>query len=272
MTINVADLVRIGQGREAEVFALDAERVIKVARGEGGQSLEREATALRAAHGAGMPVPAAHELIEVDGRRALVMGRARGTDMLTGFARKPWTLIRGGAKLGRLHARLHETIAPESLPTARSMIERRITDSEHVPDRMRERVLAILRQLSDGDRLCHFDFHPANVITDGTDMTVIDWPAACRGNPLADVAATVIVLRGGKPTPGTPLITRLFAPLGRTMLLRGYLRAYRAHHPIDRDVFERWLVVLACLRLTYAIAGERESLLAAIEREGRVAD
>jgi hypothetical protein len=91
MAINVTDLVRIGQGREAEVFALDTERVIKVARGAGGQSLEREAT-VRAAHAAGMPVPAAHELIEVDGRRALVMGRARGTDMLTGFARKPWTL------------------------------------------------------------------------------------------------------------------------------------------------------------------------------------
>ena len=86
MAINVADLVRIGQGREAEVFALDAERVIKVARGEGGHSLDREATALRAAHGAGMPVLAAHELIEVDGRRALVMGRACGTDMRLTYA------------------------------------------------------------------------------------------------------------------------------------------------------------------------------------------
>jgi Ser/Thr protein kinase RdoA (MazF antagonist) len=215
-----------------------------------------------------MPVPAAHELIEVDGRRALVMGRARGTDMLTGFARKPWTLIRGGAKLGRLHARLHETIAPESLPAARTVIERRIIDSEHVPEPTRERVLAMLRQLPHGDRLCHFDFHPANVMTDGTDMTVIDWPAACCGEPLADVAATVIVLRGGKTAPGTPLITRIFAPIGRKLLLRGYLRAYRAHRPIDREVFERWLVVLACVRLTYAIAGERESLLTAIEHGG----
>lgn len=266
MAINIADLVRIGQGREAEVFALDDERVIKVARGEDSQSLDREASALRAAHGAGMPVPAAYELTEVDGRRALVMGRARGTDMLTRFARKPWTLIRGGDKLGRLHARLHETVAPASLPAARLVIERRIAESEHVPAAIRERVLSILQQLRDGDRLCHFDFHPANVITDGTDVTVIDWPGACRGDPLADVAATVIALRGGKTTPGTPLITRLFAPLGRKLLLRGYLRAYRAHRALDPHVLERWLVVLACVRMTYAIAGERESLLDAVER------
>jgi hypothetical protein len=74
------------------------------------------------------------------------------------------------------------------------------------------------------------------------------------------------VLRGGKTTPGTPLITRLFAPLGRKLLLGGYLRGYRARRPIDRVSFERWQVVLACVRLTYSIEGERELLLATIER------
>lgn len=266
MTIDLASLVRIGQGREAEVFEIDSDRVIKVSRGTG-ESLDREAAALRAAHGAGMPVPAALELIEVDGRRALVMSRARGTEMLTGFARRPWTLLRAGSKLGRLHARLHETVAPTTLPTAREMVERRIADSPHVPSTVRDRVTSILRELPDGDRLCHFDFHPANVIGAGSELTVIDWPAACRGDPLADVAATVIVLRGGKTTPGTPLITRLFAPIGRKLLLGGYLRGYRAKQPIDRERFARWEVVLACVRLTYAIAGERELLLSTIEAD-----
>src|SRR5687767_14534112 len=140
------------------------------------------------------------------------MGRAPGTDMLTRFAKRPWTLLRAGSKLGRLHARLHETVAPTTLPAAREVIERRILESPHVPPAARERVLSILRELPDGDRLCHFDFHPANVITDGKELTVIDWPGACRGDPLADVAATTIVLRGGKTTPGTPWITRLFTP------------------------------------------------------------
>lgn len=266
MTIELAGLTRIGQGRTAEVFALDEHRVIKVARPEAAESLDREAVALRAAHGAGMPVPAAHELVEIDGRRALVMGRARGIDMLTGFARKPWTLLRAGAKLGRLHARLHETVAPAALPAARQVIERRITESPEVPDAVRKRVLAILHELPEGDRLCHFDFHPANVVTDGNDLTVIDWPGACRGDPLADVAATVIVLRGGKTGPGTPLVTRLFAPLGRKLILGGYQRGYRARRPIDRDRFERWLVVLACIRLTYAVTGERDLLLETIGR------
>jgi aminoglycoside phosphotransferase (APT) family kinase protein len=266
MAIDLAGLKRIGQGRAAEVFALDVERVIKVARADAGDSLDLEAAALRAAHGAGMPVPAAHELIVVDGRRALIMGRAAGVDMLTGFARKPWTLLRAGSKLGRLHARIHETAAPAELPAAKDAIERRIVESPHIAGDMRDCVLSVLRDLPDGDRLCHFDFHPANVITDGKELTVIDWPGACRGDPLADVAATIVILRGGKTAPGTPLITRLFAPIGRRLILGGYMRGYRARHGIDRERLDRWIVVLAGVRLTYAIDGERELLLATIAR------
>lgn len=266
MPIALAGLTRIGQGREAEVFALDDLRVIKVARDGAGGSLEREAAAMRAAHAAGMPVPAAQELLEIDGRRALIMGRAPGIDMLTGFARRPWTLLRAGSKIGRLHARLHETVAPESLPTVREVVERRVGNAPQIPTAARAQVMATLGELPDGDRLCHFDFHPANVITDGKTMTVIDWPAACRGDPLADVAATMIVLRGGKTAPGTPLITRLVAPLGRKLLLGGYVRGYRSARPFDRERFERWLVVLAGVRLSYGIAGEEDLLLSTIER------
>ncbi len=266
MTIELSTLVRIGQGRAAEVFALDRARVVKVARATADDSLEREAAALRAAKQAGMSVPAVHELTEIDGRRALVMDRAPGVDMLRRFGARPWTLLRAGSKLGRLHAKLHATVAPDVLPTVKAEIARRIETSPHVPPDVLARVTQILAGLPDGDRLCHLDYHPGNVLTDGATLTVIDWPAACRGDPLADVAATVLALRGGTPTPGTPLLTRLFAPLGRKVLLGGYSRGYQRARPIDRALLHRWQVVMACLRLTYGIGGEREPLLATIDR------
>ena len=264
--IDISSLKRIGQGRAAEVFELDDARVIKLARDGAGASLDREAVAMRAAHAAKMPVPAPHALVEVSGRRGLIMGRARGVDMLTQFARRPWTIIRAGAKLGRLHATLHETIAPPELPSLKATLHDRIAASPHVPELPRERVLGVLRDLPDGDRLCHLDFHPANVIADGTSMIVIDWPGACRGDPLADVAMTTITLQGGKTTPGTPLITRLLAPIGRKLLLGGYRRGYRKHGRFDRGRFARWMVVAAAQRLTYGIAGEDAALLRLIDR------
>jgi len=272
VTPDLAQLERIGQGRGAEIFALADDRVLKLARAGAaaeadagaGDALEREAAAMRAAHRAGMPVPPAYSLVEVGGRRGLIMGRVRGADMLTQLGRRPWTILRAGGKLGALHARLHDTVAPPELPAARAVLEQRIAGSSHVPPAARDRALAVLWQLPDGERLCHFDFHPANVMTDGRTLTVIDWPGACRGDPLADVAATLIILRGGKTTPGTPLMTRLLAPVGRKLILGGYLRGYRKHATLDRERLARWLVVMAAQRLSYAIAGEEAMLLAMI--------
>ena len=87
-------------------------------------------------------------------------------------------------------------------------------------------------------------------------MTVIDWPGACRGDPLADFALTTILLRGGKMTPGTSPMTRLLAPVGRRVLLEEYTRSYRRHGGFDREGYAMWLVVAAAWRLTYHIAGE----------------
>ena len=280
-----------------------------------------------------MPVPAVHDLVVVNGRRALIMSRARGKDMLSGFAARPWTIMRAGAKLGRLHARLHETIAPAGIPSVKDIVEQRLRASERVPvvardnvvprpsvntwhfrvpsaagcstrilspDRpavqqktlahndstlkslpsyrgllaiaslsLARRVIALLRVLPDGNRFCHLDFQPGNVMVDHADMTVIDWPGAGRGDPIADVALTIMGLQGGKSPPGTPLFTRLLEPIGRKLILRGYLRAYCQRRAIDQDLLANWLVVAAGQRLTYAIEGEQQLLLRVIERNGR---
>lgn len=247
----------LGQGRAAEVFELDASRVLKVARVGSESALEREAIAMRAAQAAGAPVPALHEVGHYDDRVGIVMARARGKDMLTDLARRPWTLVRVGAKLGRIHAQVHLATAPSDLPSVRTYAEERVSRIEQT---LRDKVQAILRELPDGDRLCHLDFHPGNIMRDGATMIVIDWSSAARGDPLADVAFTVLGLQGGKPPPGTALITRMFSPIGRGMIVRGYLRSYRRHADLDKTRLARWRVVAAGVRLSYEIEGEQALL------------
>lgn len=54
------------------------------------------------------------------------------------------------------------------------------------------------------------DFHPDNVLLAARGPVIIDWPDATRGQPLADVARTSLLLRLGGLPPGWP---RLCAPL-----------------------------------------------------------
>lgn len=57
---------------------------------------------------------------------------------------------------------------------------------------------AALRELPDGEALCHGDFHPRNVIVDGDELTIIDWVDASSGPPAADLARSAIIFLGSR--------------------------------------------------------------------------
>jgi aminoglycoside phosphotransferase (APT) family kinase protein len=130
-----------------------------------------------------------------------------------------------------------------------------------VPTDVAHRALATLDELPDGDRLCHGDFHPGNVIGAPDRPVVIDWVAATRGDPDADIARTAMILRLGEPPPGASAALRGLALVGRQLLITSHLRAYTRHRPVDRTRLAEWQVVLAAHRLTVNIPGERRALL-----------
>jgi len=70
-----------------------------------------------------------------------------------------------------------------------------IAASVHL-DKSRKRELhdAIV-DMPHGDRLCHGDFHPLNILGDTLDPVVIDWLDARRGDPVADVCRSYLLLK-----------------------------------------------------------------------------
>jgi hypothetical protein len=100
---------------------------------------------------------------------------------------------------------------------------------------------------------------------------VIDWPNAVRGDPMADVARSILMVRMGELPPGSSVPLRMLESVGRKILLRDYRNAYRKAAPYDDARIERWTVPVAAHRLTEGIAGERAKLIALLEarREGQ---
>jgi len=86
--------------------------------------------------------------------------------------------------------------------------------------------------------ICHGDFHPQNVLSDGGTVTgVLDWPNALVADPAYDVASTRIILA---LTPlsllGLPAVLRGVAQIARRLLARRYLAGMRRRRPIDPAV------------------------------------
>ncbi|HET7856899.1 MAG TPA: aminoglycoside phosphotransferase family protein [Gaiellaceae bacterium] len=252
----------LGAGREAEVFAWEEGRVLRLARdADGVDDVEREALALTVAHRAGVPVPAPYDQVTVRGRPGLVMGRVDGEDLLTELGRRPWSVWSIAKTLGRQHAELHAVEAPNALAPLRERLRRRLS-SELVPDDIRGDALARLARLPDGDRLCHGDFHPGNLLRTENGYAVIDWTTSARGHPSADVARTLLLLGMGEVPPEAPAAVRWLARVGRPVLRLGYLRAYGRRLLLDKELVAGWKPICVAVRLAEGIEAERAALLA----------
>jgi aminoglycoside phosphotransferase (APT) family kinase protein len=253
---------RLGEGREAEIFGWGESQALRLLRDPGGAGrLDREAAAMRAARRAGVPVPAVDAVVEVDGRPGLVMERVVGTDLLTELARRPWRFRRRARELGTLQARLHATPAPPGLPTAREELRARIVVAPHLGEEARTTALEQLDDLPDGDALCHGDFHPGNVVVGGQGPVIIDWVAATRGDPVGDLARTVLLLRVATRSDLSP-VNRALDAVGRSWFRRRWRRSYERNRRVDAAALERWMTVHAAGRLAEGLEEETPALLA----------
>ena len=262
----VSELQKIAEGREAEIFAWEDGAVLRLMRNADAQpAVDSQSEALKAAHEAGVKVPQPRGATSVDGRPGLIMDRLDGLDLLTLLGRKPWTIFTVARISGELHAGLHEVIAPDHLPNLKQMFRERIGASERVPAELRAFALARLAELPDGDRLCHGDFHPGNLIQTDTGAFVIDWTAVMRGDPMADFARTALLLSLGEPPPGAPFLIRTMADVGRGVLLTFYRRAYKRPGMYDDALAKRWQAPVTAYRLVEPIEEEKPKLLKILE-------
>ncbi len=157
----------VGRGRDADVFALDGDRVLRRYR-VAGRSAEREAAVMGHARSCGLPVP---EVLDVAGPD-LVMTRVVGPTMSDALVRRPWSMAAQARVLAGLHEQVHAVVAPGWLEAP----------------------------VGEGGSLLHLDLHPENVLLSPSGPVIIDWTNAARGPAAADVAdAWLVISAAGVP-------------------------------------------------------------------------
>ena len=256
----------IAVGRTAQVYAWGENQVLKLYRDWCPPHwVDLEARIGRIVKDAGLPVPAVGDIIEINVRRGVVYERLEGVSMFRMIVARPWTIIRFGRMAAELHAAMHVVQAPSDLPDQHDGLERAIEHARALPDDLRRRTLAVLDTCPDGDRLCHGDFHPENVLMTRRGPIIIDWMTAVRGDPLGDVARTVLLMTVGEPPTGA--LIRLLTRLMRGWMRSAYLERYFELRPEGREGLNRWLIVTFAARLAENINNETEQLISFVKHE-----
>ena len=245
----------IALGRTAEVYAWEDAQVLKLFYDwMPAYAIEYEARVARAVHAAGLPVPAVGEIIEMGSRLALVYERVDGLPMDQVLAKNPWKFPSFTRLLAQLHIDMHTSSITPDIPSQKHRLEQRMQETDVLPNDLKNAVLNTLRKMPDGERLCHGDFHPQNVLMTQQGPVIIDWTDATRGDPIADVARSSIILQGAALTNPSA-----------AWFHDAYLKHYFKLCSNDRHQYDTWRTIAAAVRLSDNIVGQQEWLLSQVK-------
>ena len=194
------------------------------------ESARRELATIQALRAAGLPAPEIEARGDYDGLPYFVMSWLPGTPIVTTIEKKIWRLYRLAFEFGRLQARYHR-LAPQDLGWQ---------DSAWCNIEQEPELSAAVRADSRDDSLCHFDYHPLNVLADDSGITgIIDFSFSGLADRRADLGRTQAILTAAPIPPGPmkpilQLLRRQFALFWR----RGY-KAEAGSFPLD-PLYEAW--------------------------------
>jgi aminoglycoside phosphotransferase (APT) family kinase protein len=234
----------LGSGKEAEVFEYGG-MVLKLYRPEiPKRSAFREAAILSIIEPFGLPTPRTEGVQRMTNRWGVIMTRAEGTTFADGLRIEPRRMQEYLKEMARLQSDIHRH--PGTLfPGFKARLAANIESVTVLNASRRRFLLSRLAAMPDGDRLCHGDFHPFNIVGPLGAGVIVDWLNAGCGEPAADVCRSYVLIRTMDPD-----------------MASAYVDAYATMSGEARDRIFGWLPFVAAARLAEGVPDETESLVA----------
>lgn len=244
----------VAQGTRSAIHAYGRRAVAKVPKPAGPDNwmaedwIRCEARYAEAARAAGAPVPRLLGIATIAGRPASVWERIEGRTLWERLRERPDRAGETGRRLADLQLALFELVAPVTLPRQHDRLVSKIRLAAAKVDPGLARALDLIPEGEPRLRVCHGDLHPSNVILGRDGPVLVDWYDASRGDAVADVARTCLLLgAGSRHLPGSngstlgslagAYLERLWEPLG-----------------LDHDRLVRWTGINAVARMAEGLA------------------
>jgi hypothetical protein len=267
-TISLSNLKLIGQGRTAEVFLLQDNYVIKLFRPSFPLiAIENEYKVCKAIEGL-INIPKVYKLIELDARNAIIYQRIVGTTGFKFLLSKPLNVKKLAYEFAEIQFHINSISIKENIPELTFILDRNINMQDLLSVESKQRIINYMNDLPTSNKLCHGDYHPDNLLFQNSEPFVIDWMTATRGNPLADVARTSILLKWAEPGPGTPALLKIVISYIRKNFYKHYISKYIELSGANIGDIEKWeLPVMAARLMEWIPASEKKVLIYKINRQ-----
>ena len=220
----------LGTGRRAVVHEAEGGALKLYDADEPAASVFGEAAKMAAAAAEGVSVPDVLAVGRHHGRWGLLMSRCEGPSLAQRMRAPGADMGALLSDLARLHRHVHAR-RTDRLPGLRPRLRHRIGRATALtPAERRALIEGLSRFPPENNRICHGDFHPANILGPTERPVIIDWMDAAAGDPEADACRSWLLLRAVAPA-----------------LAETYLDAYAAS-AAERAAILAWLPFVAAAR------------------------
>jgi len=252
----------VGKGLNSDVFDNGDGTVLKVYRPEAPATLylqDYEISVAVSRHYEKMP--AVLGLKDLEPYPGLVFEKIDGPNLLEAIGKNLFKIGSYAKEFATTHLDIHRH-SFEGLPRQKDALLREIAKID-LPRGDVDDIIAYTGALPDGDRLCHNDYMPTNVVLSEKGIVVIDWRTATRGNALADVARTLLLHEVPREDIGIPAVMELV----RRLFIRVYLKEYLKLARVAKAEVDKWMLPLSAVRLGEGVSDSEKRIL--LRRIGR---
>ena len=99
---------------------------------------------------------------------------------------KTWLFTKHAKQLANYHADIQKTISG-GFPKVKGKLKCDMEAAALLAEAEMQDLYKYIDCLPDGNILCHFDFHPNNIILSDNNYSIIDWMTACKGDRLNNI-------------------------------------------------------------------------------------
>lgn len=257
----------IGQGNTAEIYRIDNNKILKLFRtGLPKRVVEREYQNGITVQKILNCVPKVYEIVEINGRYGIVYEEIQGTDLLKIMLVSLWKINDYAKKLAHYQHDIHKPIK-DTLYSVKGKLEEDLDSVNVLSEEHIEIIRKYIKQLPDGNVLCHFDFHPGNIMIADNKAVFLDWMTACRGEACADVARTSIILKYGEVA-HAPWMMRKLIRIFQHHMYKRYIKEYLMISKRSIEDVNKWELPVAAARLREWISENEKQVLIQLVNEG----
>ncbi|MCI3923153.1 phosphotransferase [Paenibacillus sp. TRM 82003] len=259
---------KLGEGGCSEVYEWQGtQHIVKIGKPNTSfEAMRQEFENTLAVWENGLPATRPVELLEIDRRPAIVFERIDGESLMERFVAQMTRLATSGGAdahtdsldiTARLLSKVHEH-SNLRLPSQREMLIGSIRSSQHLTLSEKEEVIRRLQLLPRKERVCHGDPNPGNILFHNGEGVLIDWMNASIGNPEADAAEYIIMVRHAVLPDHLPSAAVQAFDAVRENVVRRFCEEYRLLTGISYEEIEPWIVPVAARKLSADGIGEAE--------------